>query len=101
MRVELRVEARNDLVEAAAFYDAQRDGLGDYFIGCLFSDLESLELQGGIHEIVHGLHRKLSARFPFAIYYRVTDTVLDVIAILDCRRDPDATAQRLGRTTST
>ncbi len=98
MHVELRVEARDDLVEASAFYDAQRDGLGDYFIDCLFSDLEKLESEAGIHEIAYGLHRKLSKRFPFAIYYRVTDPIIDVVAILDCRRDPDAIARRLGRT---
>ena len=66
MHVELRVEARNDLVEASAFYDAQSDGLGDYFIDRLFSDLGKLESEAGIHEIVYGLHRKLSKRFPFA-----------------------------------
>jgi len=98
MRVDLRVEARNDLTDAAAFYEDQRDGLGDHFIDCLFSDLESLESQGGIHEIAYGLHRALSERFPFAIYYRVADSVVDVVAILDCRRDPEAIAQRLGRT---
>ena len=42
------------------------------------------------------MHRKLSARFPFAIYYRVADPVIDVVAILDCRRDPDTIARRLG-----
>lgn len=95
MRVELRIEAREDLVNAAAFYDEQRVSLGDYFIDCLFSDLESLESQPGIHKVVYGLHRKLSERFPFAIYYRVADPVIDVVAILDCRRDPDAIAKRL------
>ncbi len=98
MRVELRVEARNDLAEGAAFYESQREGLGDHFIDCLFSDLKSLESQGGIHEVVFGLHRKLSNRFPFAIYYRVAESVIDVVAILDCRRDPDAIAQRLAGT---
>ncbi len=97
MRVELRVEARNDLFEASMFYDAQRDGLGDYFVDCLFSDLKRLESEAGIHEIVYGLHRKLSDRFPCAIYYRVVDPVVDVIAILDCRRDPDSISRRLGR----
>ena len=97
MRVELRVEARNDLVEASAFFDAQRDGLADYFIDCVFSDLQTLESEAGIHEIAYGLHRKLAERFPFAIYYRVADPVIDVVAILDCRRDPDAIACRLGR----
>ncbi len=97
MHVELRVDARNDLTEAAAFYDSQRDRLGDYFIDCLFSDLKLLETEAGIHEIVYGLHRKLSQRFSFAIYYRVSDPVIDVVAVLDCRRDPEAIARRLGR----
>ena len=35
MHVELRVEARDDLADAAAFYDGQRDGLGDYFAASL------------------------------------------------------------------
>jgi plasmid stabilization system protein ParE len=98
MHVELRVEARNDLTEAAAFYHSQRDGLGDYFIDCLFSDLKRLETEASIHEVVYGLHRKLSQRFPFAIYYRVADPVIDVVAVLGCRRDPEAIARRLGRT---
>jgi len=47
MHVELRVEARNDLTEAAAFFESQRDGLGDYFIDCLFSDLKPAGNRGG------------------------------------------------------
>ena len=97
MRVELRPEARQDLVEASLFYEAQREGLGGYFIDCLFSDLAALESEVGIHVVVYGLHRKLSARFPFAIYYRVESSLIDVIAILDCRRDPQSIEQRLGR----
>jgi hypothetical protein len=95
MRVELRVEARQDLIQGALFYDEQREGLGSYFAECLWSDLERLEGEAGIHEIVYGLHRKLSKRFPFAIYYRVEQSVIDVVAILDCRGDPDATTERL------
>lgn len=98
MRVELRVEARHDLIDGALFYEQLRQGLGDYFTDCLFEDLERLEREAGIHEIVFGLHRKLSKRFPFAIYYRAEESVIDVVAILDCRRDPDWIAARLRRT---
>ncbi len=98
MLVELRAEARKDLIEAAGFYESQRDGLGDEFIESLFADLESLEVHGGIHEVVYGLHRKLSHRFPFAIYYAVSKPVVDVIAILDCRRDPESTELRIKQT---
>jgi hypothetical protein len=31
MHVELRVEARHDLLQGALFYEQQREGLGDYF----------------------------------------------------------------------
>ena len=98
MRVELRVEARRDLLEGALFYEQQREGLGDYFTDCLFEDLDRLEREAGIHGTVFGLHRKLSKRFPFAIYYRIEESLIDVVALLDCRRDPDAIAARLRRT---
>ena len=95
MRVELRAEAREDLIAGALFYEQQRDGLGFYFTTCLFGDLERLEIEGGIHELVFGLHRKLSKRFPFAIYYLITRPIVDVVAILDCRRDPQLIEERL------
>jgi len=42
MHVELRVEARHDLIEGALFYEEQREGLGDYFTHHLFEDLRRL-----------------------------------------------------------
>ena len=95
MRVELRVEARRDLLEGAWFYEQQRQGLGDYFTDRLFEDLERLEGEAGVHEMTFGLHRKLSRRFPFAIYYRIETSVIDVVAVLDCRRDPESIERRL------
>jgi len=65
MRVELRVEARQDLVDGASFYDRQRKGLGNHFIDSLFEDLDRLGGEAGVHVTVHGLHRKLSKNFPF------------------------------------
>ncbi len=98
MRVELRDEAREDLADGAWFYDRQKEGLGDYFIDCVASDLAKLESEFGIHVIAFGFHRKLVERFPFAIYYLVTALIVDVVAVLDCRRDPDEIENRLGRT---
>ena len=45
MRVELRAEAREDLIAGALFYERQRELLGSYFTGCLFGDLEPLEIE--------------------------------------------------------
>lgn len=98
MHVELRDEARGDLVIGALFYGKQSPGLDDHFLACLRDDLKQLETTFGIHEKYRGFHRKLSQRFPFAIYYLVTESCVDVVAILDCREDPEATDSRLGRT---
>lgn len=64
MRVELRVEARLDLVDAAWFYDRQRDKLGDYFVDRIFDDLKTLETNAGILELTFGFHRKLVRACP-------------------------------------
>jgi hypothetical protein len=99
MRVELRSEARDDLVHGAVFYGKQSPGLDAHFIDCVKSDLKKLETKFGIHETYRGFHRKLCKRFPFAIYYLVAEDFVDVVAILDCRENPGATDKRLGRTT--
>jgi len=98
MNVELWDEARDDLVNGAAFYGEQSVGLDEYFLKCLRKDVMNLETTGGVHERYRGFHRSLSDRFPYAIYYLVSKEIIDVVAILDCRRDPAALNTRLGRT---
>jgi len=43
MRVELRDEATEDLVDGATFYGEQSTGLDEHFLECLRSDLHLLE----------------------------------------------------------
>ena len=95
MKVEILPEAQEDLVAGFRFYERQGRGLGNYFLECLFEDVDSLTLHGGVHSKVFGYHRSLSKRFPFAIYYRVEDEVVRVRAILDCRRNPSWIRRRV------
>lgn len=89
MKIRILSSAIADLEEGKRFYDSQEPGIGDYFQSCIFSDIESLVLYGGIHRKVFGFHRLLSKRFPHAVYYRVDGGNLAVIyRVLDCRRDP-------------
>jgi plasmid stabilization system protein ParE len=96
--VEIRLleSAKDDLREGWRFYEDQAAGLGDYFLDCIQLDVRSLRLYAGIHERAEGLHRMLAKRFPFAIYYLIDEERIDIYAILDCRRDPDWIAKRLG-----
>jgi hypothetical protein len=95
MRVQILDEAQRDLVEGYRFYEGQGEGLGDYFLDSLFSDIDSLQFYAGIHPVYFGYNRLLSKRFPFAVYYRIENEMVRVYAVLDCRREPSWTRSRL------
>jgi hypothetical protein len=89
MRIKILRSAQNDLAAGRRFYEEKSQGIGDYFLDSLFSDIESLLINAGVHAIHFGKYQRLlSKRFPFAIYYRVEDKVIYFYAILDCRRSP-------------
>lgn len=95
VKIKILDEAEDDLVEGFHFYEDQEAGLGWYFLDSLFSDIDSLLLYAGVHEVVHGYYRALSKRFPFAIYYETDEELIRVHAVLDCRRNPSWIRRRL------
>jgi len=95
MRIEILDGAEKDLLEGFEFYESQAAGLGNTFLDSVLSDVESLHLYAGIHATHFGYHRLLAKRFPFAIYYKVQNSVVQVYAILDCRRNPTWMHERL------
>ena len=97
MKIEILDEAQQDLLEGFHFYERIELGLGSYFFNSLLSDIDSLLVYGGIHPIVFGYYRALSKRFPFAIYYEFQQDLVQVYAVLDCRRNPTWIRQRLQR----
>lgn len=49
MKLKILPSALGDLANGRAFYAKLGEGLGDYFLDSLFSDIDSLGLFGGIH----------------------------------------------------
>jgi plasmid stabilization system protein ParE len=95
MRIQISEAAEQDLVGGYWFYERQSAGLGDYFVDSLLADIRSLRLYAGVHALHFGYHRLLTRRFPFAVYYRIESDLVRVYAVLDCRRDPAWTRDRL------
>ena len=94
--MRILTSAFNDLAAGRAFYEHQGDGLADYFLDTVFSDIDSLALYGGIHPKVMGHHRLLTRRFPYAVYYKMdADGTVIVFRVLDCRQDPAKTSSQL------
>lgn len=95
MKIRILRQAETDLIEGYNFYEIQQSGLGDYFLDSLYSDIDSLLVSAGIHAIEEEHHKLLSKRFPFAVYYTITESIINVHAVLDCRRNPAWNRERL------
>jgi hypothetical protein len=89
-----------DLPQGKLFYDDNQQGIGDYFFDSIIVDIKSLRLYVGIHSKQFGLYRMLAKRFPFAIYYDVSEIAIIVFAVLDLRLNPTWLRKQLNRTSS-
>jgi hypothetical protein len=90
MTVRLTQEAQWDLIEAAQFYDDQEIGCGAMFIDHLDLVIGHLEKSAGSHARHRDYHRALATpRFPYAVFYRMYGDEAVVMAVQDCRRDPE------------
>lgn len=88
MNILITTEAEVHIAKAMSFYESQKDGLGNYFLDSISSDIESLQIYYGIHFKVKNYHRVLSKRFPYSIYYKYDKNTIYIYAILDCRSNP-------------
>jgi hypothetical protein len=97
MNVVVLEDAAADLEAGRTFYERREAGVGDYFVASLLADLSSLALYAGIHKKHFGMHRMLSNRFPFGIYYELEGDTALVHAILDMRQRPGRLRSTLKR----
>jgi hypothetical protein len=96
MIIEILDLAEQDILDGFLFYEAQQAGLGSYFLTNIYADIESLRLNAGIHNKDYkNYYRLLSQRFPFAVFYKLTEDRVSIHAVLDCRRDPGQLIERL------
>jgi plasmid stabilization system protein ParE len=71
------------------WYETERPGLGAEFRDELWRLLELLLITPELGHIAHrDLRRALTRRFPYAVYYRITEQVIEIRACLHQRRDP-------------
>ena len=88
MNIRVLEAAKDDLRSGWLFYERQSPGLGNTFLAAIDSDVQALAPYAGTHLKLAGFYRMLIKRFPFALYYLVNESSIDIYAILDCRQDP-------------
>lgn len=96
MRVEITKSGADDIADGHLFYESREAGVGYYFETSVISDIRSLMVYAGIHELrSDGYHRMVTHHFPYAIFYKIEEEVIRVFAVLNTRRDPDWINSRL------
>lgn len=95
MIIEILDGAKKDFLDGIRFYEKQSEGVGRYFYDSLMSDIESLHLFAGVHAKQYGFYRMIARRFPYAIYYQIENKIVQIQAVLDCRREPKWIRKRL------
>lgn len=86
----LTEDAQQDLDDAYQWYQEQNHGLGQEFIRCIDAKLSEISRSPLHYQIVFNkrVHRALTNRFPFSIYFTNEENIITVFAILHQRRDP-------------
>jgi plasmid stabilization system protein ParE len=85
----LTQEAEEDIAEAKAWYNRQRQGLGDEFVLCVEEALERISrLPKAAAVVFQDLRRLVVRRFPYGVFFRVEEDYIAVLAVYHSRRDP-------------
>ena len=89
MNVIILDPAKDDLAEGFWFYESKEEGLGHYFLDTIYSEIDTLEKNAGIHPMYDPpYYLMISNRFPFSIYYCIENGDVRIEAVIDQRRRP-------------
>jgi plasmid stabilization system protein ParE len=89
LRVVFRRAAKDEFSDAAAWYEERRAGLGEQFVAEVGEAVERAAEHPQRYPVVFGnVRRTVCRRFPFAVYFRVRDDHLVVLAVFHGRRNP-------------
>ena len=89
MQIVVRPAAAADIDEAFLWYEGQRAGLGHEFLAAAQTLIDAVAQYPLRYPVVRrNTRRALLRRFPYAIYFRIYDEVIVVVACMHGRRNP-------------
>ena len=96
--IRLRAEAESDLRAALAWYEREREGLGEELLADLNSTFAAMaESPTSFPMVLPPFRRALLARFPYAVYFRESDESALFFAVFHARRDPGDLQRKLAK----
>ena len=94
--IELSDEAEDDFDKSYEFYIEDNPKVADTFFKQVNLGFENIKINPKSFPIAHKDVRKyVVKKFPFVIYYRIIDTIIQVIAIFHTSRNPEIWNERI------
>jgi plasmid stabilization system protein ParE len=91
----VRPEAEAELAEAFNWYEQKIDGLGSRFLISVDAAINSIQRDPLQYPIIYkNVHRALTRRFPYQIFFIVDDLQIVVIAVFHGMRNPSVWQSR-------
>ncbi len=88
--VRVRLRARNDIEDAARWYESQQLNLGGEYLNEIAAAFDKLAENPKAYPAIHRETRRLLLqRFPFGVFYRIIDNRVIVLAVMHSSRDPN------------
>jgi plasmid stabilization system protein ParE len=95
-KIIVRLAAEEDLDEASSWYEKQRVGLGKEFLASVDETLKKLRQRPDFGITVHKQLRRANVRrFPYGVFYQVSEDRIIVVGVLHGRRAPRQWKSRL------
>ena len=89
LRLHYGANTESDIIDAAAWYENERAGLGEQFVLALDALIERIRtVPQQFPRVRRDVRKARLFRFPFAVYFRVIAEEVEVIAVIHQHRDP-------------
>lgn len=94
--IELSDEAEVDFYKSYEFYFEDSPKVADTFFKQINFGFENIKQNPKSFPIAHKTTRKyVLKKFPFVIYYRIVDTIIQIVAIFHTSRNPEIWNERI------
>ena len=95
-RIEISNDAEVDFDKSYEYYFQKHPKVADAFFKIINLGIENIKQNPNSYPIAHADLRKYTiTKFPFTIYYRIKDSVIQIIAIFHNSRNPEIWNKRI------
>jgi len=89
-------EVEWDILEAYAWYEGRRSGLGEDFSTCVDACVQAICRHPEMYAVVYQDYRRaLVRRFPYSVFYEYSQNAVTVYGVFHNSRNPEKWRRRL------